>query len=196
MDLTLTLPPALAAVADTMRGFPAPWCVAGGWAIDLSLGRRTREHADVDVALFREDQLTLRRWLAGWSFRKAVNGALVEWADGEWLSLPVHEIHAVPDDGGAAMEFLLNEHDGERWLFRRDPSVRCPVRDVIGPSPSGLPVLCPAAVLLYKARAPREADELDFSAVLGHLAPKRRKWLRAALERVHPGHPWLARLRP
>ena len=196
MELTRSLPPALAAVAATMRGFPAPWCVAGGWAVDLFLGRLTREHADVDVALFREDQLDLREWLAGWSFRKAVGGTLVEWADGEWLRLPVHEVHAAPaTPGAAAMEFLLNERDGELWTFRRDPSVRCPVRDVIGPSPPGLPVLCPAVVLLYKAKGPRETDELDFSAALGHLAPERREWLRAALERVHPGHPWLARLR-
>ncbi|HEV2736058.1 MAG TPA: hypothetical protein VGV85_14520, partial [Longimicrobiaceae bacterium] len=53
-------PPHLDAVAAAMRGFGAPWCVAGGWALDLFLGRATRPHADVDLALFRDDQARLR----------------------------------------------------------------------------------------------------------------------------------------
>ena len=45
------MPPAKAAAIA-----PAPWFIAGGWAIDLFLGRKTREHADVDFALSRLDQ--------------------------------------------------------------------------------------------------------------------------------------------
>ena len=29
-----------------------PWAVAGGWAIDLVLGHETREHADLDLAIW------------------------------------------------------------------------------------------------------------------------------------------------
>jgi hypothetical protein len=38
-----------------------PWCIGGGWAIDLWLGRVTRRHADVDVVILRRDQHTVRR---------------------------------------------------------------------------------------------------------------------------------------
>jgi len=30
-----------------------PWWIAGGWAIDVYLGRQTREHADIDVSVLR-----------------------------------------------------------------------------------------------------------------------------------------------
>ena len=32
-----------------------PWWIAGGWAIDVYLGRQTREHADIDVSMLRGD---------------------------------------------------------------------------------------------------------------------------------------------
>jgi hypothetical protein len=195
MELIGHLPRELASAAALMRGFRAPWCIAGGWALDLFLGRLTRQHADTDLALFREDQENLRQHLAGWDLRKVAGGALVSWPAGEWLSTPVHEIHVrSPDDSGLTLEFLLNEREGEQWVFRRDPAIRCPVRRVILRSAVGVPVLCPAVVLLYKAKQPREADELDFRAVRDHLAPDRSEWLRAALEHAHPGHPWLAEL--
>ena len=186
-------PPAIAAVTEALHGLDVPWCIAGGWAIDLFLGRRTREHGDLDLAIFRDGQARLRGHLAGWSFRVARHGVLVEWGEGEWLAAPYHEIHA-RSPAGLAAEFLLNERAGDEWVFRRDPAVRCPAAEWIERSPGGLPVLSPAIVLLYKAKAPRASDLLDFHAVRAQLSPERRAWLRAALQRVHPGHPWLRAL--
>ena len=42
----------LAQVAE----LPMPWFVAGGWAIDLYVGRVTRDHSDVDLVIARSDQ--------------------------------------------------------------------------------------------------------------------------------------------
>jgi hypothetical protein len=33
----------------------APWCVVGGWSIDLWLGRETRTHGDLEIAIARSD---------------------------------------------------------------------------------------------------------------------------------------------
>lgn len=190
-ELIGRLPRELATAAALMRDFPAPWCIAGGWALDLFLGRLTRAHADVDLALFREDQVHLHEHLAGWKFRKLVKGVFTSWPATEWLSSPVHEVHAQsPDDPNVTLEFLLNDRVGEQWVFRRAPTVRCPARHVIIASSAGFPVLCPAVVLLYKAKQPRAVDEMDFQAVRDHLAPEQREWLQAALEHVHPGHRW------
>ena len=178
-----------------MRGFGAPWCVAGGWALDLFLGRAARPHGDVDLALFREDQARLREHLAGWSFRKVAGGRVVDWPAGEWLLPPVHEVYASPPGGsGPGLELLLNEHEGGEWVFRRDARVRCPADRVIVRAAAGLPALCPAVVLLYKAKHLRPQDERDFATARDGLGRARREWLRAALEQVHAGHPWLARL--
>lgn len=38
-----------------MKYFKKPWFIAGGWVIDIALGRVTREHGDIDICIFRED---------------------------------------------------------------------------------------------------------------------------------------------
>lgn len=185
----------LDAVVRLMSDFPALWCIAGGWAIDLFLGRTTRDHDDVDVAIFRDDQLVIHGYFPDWSKRKVVAGVYEDWLPTEWLSLPEHEIHIEsPDDPPEVIEFLLNERDGDEWLFRRDLTVTLPVDKLIQADAGGLPILSPAVVLLYKAKAPRQKDEADFRMTVPRLALSDREWLRQALERVHPGHHWLTKL--
>lgn len=179
-----------------MGAFPRPWAVAGGWAIDLFLGRETRSHADVDVAIFRDDQLALREHLRGWTWRKVVDGELQDWPDGEWLPPGVFELHAERRDasGPSHLEILLNEREGERWIYRRDARVSCPIEEAILTSAEGIPILSPVIVLLYKAKGTREMDERDFAVVRDALGAERRAWLRAALETAHAGHRWIEQL--
>src|SRR3989449_2161854 len=106
-------------VAGLMRGFPHPWYIAGGWAVDLYLGRETREHDDIDVAILRKDQFELQRYLTDWAFVKVVDGQRLPWTDRERLDLPVHEVHATSRNR-ARIEFLLNESSGGTWQFRRN----------------------------------------------------------------------------
>src|SRR2546425_13200694 len=75
-------------VARLMRGFPRPWYIAEEWAIDLFLGRETRKHDDIDVAIFRNDQAELRTHLASLAFEKVVDGQRLPRADVAWLDLP------------------------------------------------------------------------------------------------------------
>ena len=186
------LPPAVAAVAHALRALPVPWAVAGGCAIDLASGRVTRQHADVDVAVFREDQAALRDALPGWRVEVVRDGVLTPWAAGERLVLPVHELHArsAPGAPGPALELLLNERDGGDWVYRRDPAVRRPLARAIVRSASGVPVLAPEIVLLYKSKAPRSADAHDLAVGGALLDDDARRWLRAALHRADPAHPW------
>lgn len=181
------------AAAGWMAGFGAPWCVGGGWAADLYLGRHTRPHADVDLVILRGDEQRLHGHFVGWTLRQVIGGTLADWRPGERIERPVHEIHARSPDG-ISLELLLNDHDGAEWIYRRDPAVRCPLAEVILPTDAGIPILCPAVVLLYKSKAPREADEHDFHHLLPALPARQRRWLRDALADAHPGHPWQARL--
>jgi 8-oxo-dGTP pyrophosphatase MutT (NUDIX family) len=89
-----TFSPALATAIAPLRGLAVPWAVAGGWALDLALGRVTRSHADVDVAVFRADQAALRAGLAGWTFEVVAAGERRPWPAGVWLAPPLHEVHA------------------------------------------------------------------------------------------------------
>jgi hypothetical protein len=186
---------AVHAAAEVMRAFPAPWCVAGGWALDLFLGRQTRAHTDVDLAIFRADQHALQRHLSAWKLLKVEDGRLSPWAAGERIDLPVHEIHAMRGHGEpGALEILLNERDGDRWVYRRDPAVTLPVARLILRGMGGVPALCPEVVLLYKCKAPRDVDEEDFQRMRPHLNGERRAWLAAALATSGPGHRWIAEL--
>lgn len=79
-------------------------------------------------------------------------------------------------------------------MYRRDPGVRLPLVRALKRGPAGLTVLAPEIVLLYKSKAPRPADELDFRAARPLLDAEARAWLRAALLRAGPAHPWAAAL--
>lgn len=80
-------------VARLLKDFQCTWGVAGGWALDLFLDRETREHQDIEVAIFRQDQLSLQEHLElrGWCLDYVHNGHLVPWLSGESLVSPVHE---------------------------------------------------------------------------------------------------------
>ncbi len=187
------------AVAAVMAPFPGPWCVAGGWAIDLFLDRVTREHADLEVAVVRRDQGALRAHLAGWELCKAVatpaGGEWVPWPPGEWLALPVHQVRA-QREGGVLREFevFLVEADGDRWQCRRDPQLTRPLDETAFRSRRGIPTLVPEIQLLYKAKHHRPKDEVDFQAALPHLNRAQRAWLSGALQRCHPGDAWIRQL--
>ncbi len=189
------LPPEIGEVAAILGSF-RPWAVAGGWALDLALGRVTRPHADVDVAVLRDDQAALRAALPGWRFRIVSGGVLVPWEPRARLELPVHEVHAQPCEGvaGRPLELLLNEREGADWVYRRDPAVRLPLVRALREVQGGVRVLAPEVVLLYKSKAPRPVDEADFRSARPLLDAEARTWLRAALLRGAPGHPWVTAL--
>ena len=44
------------AVCRFMAGFPGPWWLGGGWAIDIWAGAPSREHEDIEICVLRRDQ--------------------------------------------------------------------------------------------------------------------------------------------
>jgi hypothetical protein len=185
------------ALCPLMSGFPGRWCVAGGWALDAFLGRVTRPHDDVELAIFREDQTLLHRHFPRLVFQKVVQGQLMDWPPDEQLSLPIHEIHARSvEEPSFSLEFLLNERIDDDWVFRRDHRIRLPLDRAIILTKTGLPILCPAIVLLFKAKNPQPKDEADFRSVHREISLMDRQWLCSAMQANHPGHPWLTQLRP
>jgi hypothetical protein len=185
-------------IAALLAAFERPWYICGGWAIDLFLNRPTRAHKDVDVALARNDQLAAQRYFMqrGWSLEVAEDGQLLLWGAGEWLALPAHVIwcrHASHDPNFC--ELLFNEIDEREFRFRRDQGITLP-RERLGlTSACGLPILAPEIVLLYKSKnSDHGGNNADFRQALPLLEDERRAWLRAALERMQPEHPWLNEL--
>jgi len=187
-----SLPIDLAQIVDTMRPFTGTWAIAGGWAIDLWLGRQTRTHADVDIAVFRDEQSLLRSTFQDWQFSKAADGKLLPWPRDEVLRLPDHEIHASTANG-MKVELLLNERRDDVWLFRRGASIELSMARAFRRRQS-VPVLAPEIVLLYKSKNPRATDDDDFAAALPSLDDESRAWLRSALTRTDGPRRWLENL--
>jgi len=174
----------LTAARELLTAHDIPWAVAGGWALDLFLGRETREHADVDLAIWRVDQRKLQEAAKpDWELQIAADGELRPWRAGDWLSLPTHEVHAHRvRHTGTSLELLLNERDETAWIYRRDPDVRRELNRAILVR-DATSFLAPEIVLLYKSKAPRLTDEADFRVTLPALTAEQREWLRLAISR-------------
>ncbi|WP_088103167.1 nucleotidyltransferase domain-containing protein [Halalkalibacter urbisdiaboli] len=177
-------------INSLMLGFDRKWFFAGGWAIDLFIGKETREHTDIEFAVFRKDQLYLKDYLKEWEFKKVINGEFQLW-ENEFLELPIHEIHASNMINGDKIEILLNETKENDWIFRRDLRISYPLNSVRSITKTGIPYLNPEIVLLYKAKNPREKDHQDFFAIKDYLGHEKKKWLRNALELHEPEHKWI-----
>ncbi|MDZ8236017.1 MAG: hypothetical protein RMZ69_02390 [Nostoc sp. ChiQUE01a] len=182
-------------LSTLLNNFRQPWFVAGGWAIDLFIGDVTRVHKDIEIAIFRKDQSSLREYLFGWEFTKVVNGKMESWNEAEWLELPIHEIHAhTKNTLFSELEILLDESSQSEWRFRRNLDIARPLSMIRLHSDIGLPFLAPEIVLLYKAKNPRSKDEDDFYRVSRLLDEERQAWLKEAIAVCHPGHHWLTEI--
>lgn len=152
--------------------------------------KETRDHHDIEIGIFREDQIKLKQFLSNWEFKKVVKGEFISW-NNEYLELPVHEIHAINNMNKQELEILLNESDVDNWRFRRDLRISYPLESELRFSETGLPYLAPEVVLLYKVRNTREKDQKDILSVKDILNFMQQNWLREAIKFHEPMHEWL-----
>jgi hypothetical protein len=191
-------------VAAALGGRPG-WAVAGGWALDAWRGRPRRLHDDVDLAIDQGEAVALLDALSA-------AGAAIAWRLPGRDAGTRHDPHAlgggVPDGAfqaqghlaGSRLDVVLEPWSAGAWRYRRDPAVVLPIeRAVATRSLDGVdvPVLAPAPVLLLKAtagerRAPRPKDDEDLRDMLPTMRAEDLAWLRDALGRTAPEHPWLA----
>lgn len=177
-------------VAELLRGMDAPWWLTGGWGVDLFIGRQTRNHLDVDIALLRRDQHELRRHLHGWDIHYATPDRVLEPWDGSLVELPIRRLWVRRDKGAPwTFEVLLEETREERWAYRNLSSVSRPIAELAWVGSDDIPILTPEVSLLYMLSPTCPKMKASFLAALPSLEPAMREWLADALERAHPGHP-------
>ena len=184
-------------VAELFAGVELPWYVAAGWAIDLFLGAERREHEDLEVAVPNTRFDELADVLAG--FEICVITAQAEATPLAQARDRLMDTHQTwmrePSSGKWRFDLFREPSDGDTWICRRDPAIRLPYEQLIEWTEDGIPYGRPEVVLLFKAKhSAQPKNKADFEATLPRLDDVRRAWLRAGLERVHPGHAWLAEL--
>jgi hypothetical protein len=185
-------PAPVAAAARLLGGFDGWWALCGGWGLDAWLGRQTREHLDVDLAMQDADQATIRAFFgAGWLLNghdPSDDDSQTQW-DGHRLVVPAH-IHA--RGHGQELDIQVERVEGEAWVLRAEPRLALPTARAVLGSAWGVPILAPEATLFFKSGADRRAhDEADFAAIAPLLDQERQAWLRAAIAAVSPAHPWV-----
>jgi hypothetical protein len=183
-------------VVPLFAGVDLPWYVAAGWAIDLFVGGERREHEDLEVAVPNTRFDELSDALAAFEVFVVTPPEVTPLAAARDRLMDTHQTWIrEPSSGKWRFDLFREPSDGETWICRRDPAIRLPYEHVIEWTADGIPYGRPEIVLLFKAKHVGQAkNQADFDAALPRLDARRREWLRTALERVHPGHEWLARL--
>lgn len=179
-----------------LRDVDARWCVAAGWAIDLFLQGPPRDHEDIEIAVpAREfdciaaalndcDLFVVASGLA--TPLSSASGDLMEGSHQTWVRERA--------SGRWVLDIFREPSQGGKWVARRDSRIQLPYSELILFDSHGIPFACPEVVLLFKAKAAREKDQLDFDRVIPRMSTARRHWLRDALEVIHPDHAWIQRV--
>ena len=171
------------------------WAVAGGWAIDLFLGRTTRDHEDLEVVVPAAEAEGVMQAFAppGWDWRVPSPDEMFA-PDADAMSRS-HQTWLWDETRGAfVVDVFRDLADGNRWVCRRDETITAAWSDVVTRTASGIPFLVPEVVLLFKAKHARPKDVSDLENVVPRMSVEARGRLAEWLVTVHPGHRWLDRL--
>lgn len=184
-----------AEAARRLAGVTAPWCVAGGWAVDLWHGRTTRDHEDLEIAVPSAGFGEIRAALPELEFEVVGSGR--RWPlDGPAFDVMDQTWGREPGSGVYRIDVFRDRHDGDTWICKRDETIRLPYDRMIRRTADGVPYQSPEIVLLFKAKHARAKDEDDLVGLLPTLDREQLAWLADALRRAHPGHAWIDRVGP
>ena len=195
LDTTNWKPCSLSEVVELFSGAAFPWWIAGGYAVELAIGRSFRAHGDIDVLVLRQHHQAVRELFAAWDCW-ASEGQLRPWPRGEILKLGIHDIWCRENpEGPWRLQIMLDESNETNWYSRRDSRVALPLAEFGNLSSGAIPYLKPEVIVFYKAKNPRSKDELDFTALLPVLSEAQRQWAAQSI-RLTCGdqHPWLVLL--
>jgi hypothetical protein len=179
-------------LAQRLDGFARPWCVVGGFAIDLFLDATTRPHLDLEIAVARADLPLVRAHLPQLVFHAVGDGSVRRLRADEAPPLDRHQSWGLDERAGAwRVDVMVEPGDADWWVYRRDEQIRRPRAEMVSESERGVPYLRPEGTLLFKAKRMSPKDDLDFAACLPRMETTARAWLADALRTTHPGHAWI-----
>ena len=182
---------------ETVRDLKCQWSIAGGWAIDLFLGKQTRNHEDIDLIVKREDQFEVQNVLEDWELWVAdPPGSLRPWKKSEYIGKGLQDVWCRRTKHDPwAIQVMLYDVENNYWIFKREESIRKNLQDALIQSRDGFSILAPEVQLLYKSKALRAKDRADFESALPALNSEQKSWLKETLRKVYQGrHEWIGRL--
>ncbi len=174
-----------------LSGVSLPWCIVGGWALDLWHGSQTRAHSDLEFTVLRRDLNAFLCLFHELTFYTAHSGVLEPVRAEQKPSSDILQFWGFDRVAERwRIDMMIEPGTDETWAYKRAPSIIRPRADMVMQTINGIPYLNPAAVLLFKARDRRPKDRGDFEKALPTLQAHDRAWLKACLGSLHPGHEW------
>jgi hypothetical protein len=193
-DIENWMPLTALEINEVFTSIPAIWGIAGGWAIDLHLGKVSREHNDIDVVFFREEQQVFYNLLKkNWMLYKAYDRKLIPWEEGGYLELTKDVWVSKNEDSPWAFQIMIIDCDNNDWVYGREKSIRKAKEKIFLKTREGIPYLKPELQLLYKGGSSkvREKDLIDFHTILPLLSVTEKEWLKESLVKQFTGnHSW------
>jgi hypothetical protein len=186
----------VASVADVMDAVGVWWAVAGGWSIDLWLGRVTRQHHDIEVVVRRCDQDAVYESLRHDCQLRCIDPPGSGWQPwlGNPLEPPAFQLQARRP--GLEFDIFAETIDESGWRYRRDARVSRSVADLTALASGGIAIVRPEVQLLYLAKQLEPKHGHDFAHVRPTLDGAAATWLARALALTCPGHEWIEALVP
>ena len=168
--------------------------IAGGWALDLFHGKKTREHTDIDIVIRREDQLKLQKLFNTWEMYHTKAPGLRYWNGIDYLENIPNIWLRKNKNSPWKLEILFIDTEGENWIYKRDNRIQKQIENIGLTNKEGVTYLLPEIQLLYKGGSSkvREKDKNDLIKMLPNLTEQSRNWLRESLMIQFPeGHDWI-----
>jgi lincosamide nucleotidyltransferase A/C/D/E len=133
--------------------------IDGGWCVDALLGRQTRVHSDLDIAVETADVSALVRFLQEKGYRKTIDANNSDWnfvaVDQHGRRIDAH-VFVLDQDGSGVLgpptlgyKYPVGSLDG--WGLIEGQAVRC---------------IAPESIVQFKSSyAPRDIDAADLAAI-------------------------------
>jgi len=182
-------------LAARLSAVTRPWCIVGGWALDLWHGHQTREHEDLEFTVLRHDLGAFRGALEGMEFHLVGDGIVEPLPANEEPPATISQVWCLDVEARRwRVDMMIEPGTLDTWIYKRDPAISLPRAEIVARTEDGISYLKPAAILLFKAKYQRAKDEADFERALPKLLSSERQWLKTSLAACHPGHEWLSSL--
>ena len=205
-----------------LRTMGMDYAICGGSAIDLFVGRKTRAHKDLDVAVYWENRDEIVRYMldSEWELYEPTRSRyLHKIVAPETQKREKSNIWCVKKDNASYrfterenylfdalfdgteqtelnfIEFLFNKRDEKFFYYARNERIKRALPAAILKT-SDICYLAPEIVLLYKSTAAGKAEyQMDFDNAYPHMHEEQISWLMNALMTMNPdGHRWLEKV--
>ena len=208
---------------DFVKQIGIDYAICGGHAIDLFIGRKTRPHKDLDLAVFWEDRNKIVQFMInkGWNVYEPCGNEILHKINDindqkqvktniwcvkpdnlhyEFIEKDKNMFSVIFDNSEQIeldfIEFLFNNRFEGNFLYSKNNDIKIDINFCILYS-ENIPFLTPELVLLYKSKAFEiiMENQMDFDNALPYLNEKQRVWLKNALIIMFPnGHKWINKI--